>query len=737
MKKLLIVILSVIASACLCVGFVGCNNTSSNGWTFDATYHWHKDEISQKEAHKYYGNKCYYCGYDVSDKADMFAEIDAEKIINDLFDNAYTISATKDDDTIRVALSAKDLFVKITAEDTKVLADLSGVYIKSEEELSCFSIKAIIDRLLYSNTGMPLDAFVERINAYLSEEWTLDDFISIVWNGEKFEFNTEKAIALIEDAFFNDDITIWHVILMSLDGFTYEDITTIFKPTIIEAVNNALPEGWTLERIMPMFVNLTPANLQALYDAFCAGELTVDVINALLPNDLTIDMLKIYFPDADFNEIIETVNSVVKFINSIDFEEVERQIKEAYKSFVNATVDTLFLKEIVDGNVKYILNYGLIKDANKYFNETTLETIINSVLGEGFVDDAAAYGVFLLDSKLSDLKTMLEGYIGITLEEVLDYIDEYAPKIAPIINQKINEMSDEPDDEEYFDVLPYIQGATLMVRAYLQDANFMDKTLGETITMFGGGKGMTVETIKGYIATAVEFLKTKTVYDALLEYDVIEDKEVMYDKINAFADMLIENYPVYFVINAAGGLEEISATLVDEKMSILIQKGDKIGDVFTEEENTELVGAKTKYTVADFKGYTYVDYNEYGDSSGNTHRVDIVIKVEVSENGGGTYVISREYKQEYDIGRYETEKHSYYFSDADLSDAMIAIEDGTVSYTVICYDYTMIDDNGSVYGYQGYTTITLVFGEDETWLEVDDDFVEAFFTPIEEEPEVV
>ena len=58
---------------------------------------------------------------------------------------------------------------------------------------------------------------------------------------------------------------------------------------------------------------------------------------------------------------------------------------------------------------------------------------------------------------------------------------------------------------------------------------------------------------------------------------------------------------------------------------------------------------------------------------------------------------------------------------------IITIENGTIQYVVICVDYTMIDNNGEIYGYAGNnTTVRLVFGEDKTWFSEDESFVDRF-----------
>ena len=810
MKKLLIVILSVIAGVCLAVGFVGCNNnggqnhvhTYSTEWTMDENDHWHKatcehkDEISEKAAHTIVDGKCSVCGYDAAEKRAV-AKIDVEKVLKAFTDNAYTLSATKNGDTIEIAYSFKDLFVKLNIGDDKAFVDLSGIYVKDEDFLGYISVKGVINLFLHNVMHITLDEVAEYVTPYLPEGWTVDDLVAIFWNGEKFEFDAAKAIALIEGALFNEDITLANVIAAAQDGFTYPEIVEIFKPEIIAMVNGMLPEYMTLETIMPFLVNVTPAKIQAIFDALCAGELNADLINALLPEDWTIDMViamvKFKMPelDIDVNKIIETVNSVVKFINSIDFDAIAEKIEQTQIKIINAILKTFFIEEKVDAGVKYTLNYDIIKNVNQYLYDTTLETIINSVLGDGFVDYAANFGTLLLDNKLSELKAMIEGLIGITLEEVLDYIDEYAEEYVPVIENIISGMidmfgeddedyesdddyeyifddddydynldddeydyvDDDTDDDEYdYDdddegdyeiiddededegddeesrLLAMIKVLTANARLYLEDEDFMDMTLGDVIVGFVGQQGITVEMMKEKIAEAAKFLKENTVYTAF------GAGEELYNKVKNVAETLTENFPVYFVIDDAGELEELSvkAVIDGEQYSAVLAKGDLLGDIFTEEEKAEMTGAKTKYTVADFKGYIYYKADEY--YSGTLHTTDITVTVEVVENGEGTYVLSREYKEEYDTGHYETEKHSYFFADADLSDAVITIEDGTVRYTVICYDYTMIDNNGEMYGYSGYyTTIDLIFGEDDTWLREDESFVDRFILPVEEE----
>ena len=59
MKKLLIVILSVVACVCFAVGFTACGvddnkndahvHTYSTEWTSDETYHWHKATCEHKD----------------------------------------------------------------------------------------------------------------------------------------------------------------------------------------------------------------------------------------------------------------------------------------------------------------------------------------------------------------------------------------------------------------------------------------------------------------------------------------------------------------------------------------------------------------------------------------------------------------------------------------------------------------------------------------------------------------
>ncbi|MBQ6980700.1 MAG: hypothetical protein IJQ07_08720 [Clostridia bacterium] len=705
MKKLFIVILSVIASACLFVGFAGCNDngqnhvhTYSTEWSFDETYHWHKatcdhkDEVSDKAEHTATNGKCSVCGCAVAEKRAVM-KIDVEKVLKAFADNAYTISATKDDGTIRIALSAKDLFVKVTEGDNKALIDESGMYIFSayNGQTSYIAIDKLVERLFEQATGMKFSTFVSMVNYMLPEGWTTDDLIAIVWDGEKFAFDSAKATALLEDVLFNEGITVAQVEEMAEDGLTYEEVAEILKPEIIESINNALPEDLTLEGVMPYFANITPAKVKALFDAFCAGELNADYINALLPDGITLDTVKLLFPEINIDDIIEKVNSVVKFINSIDFEKLFDEIEQTMIKAFNKAFDLLFIEENVDAGVKYTLNYGIIKDANQYLNDTMLETIINSVLGDEFVDDTAAYLSFLLDSKLCDLKTMVEGAIGITLEALLDEIDKYAEEFAPTINQIINSIIEEQSYATNVDVLTVIKGATAMARTYLADEEFMGRTLGETIEMFSGEENMTVEQIKGYITTAVEFLKANTVYDVLFNVGVIKDKADLYNRINEFADMLTENYPVYFVINASGELEELSAEIVDKKMSILVQKGDKIGEIFTAEEKEEISSAATKYTLEDFKGYEYT-YINWAD-------IELTVKVEITAMENGLYVITRT-----DGDIVESTTYTYSIDGAALNNDFIEIgEDDEIIYSAQYYnsDYDEFDSLSIVFDKDG------------------------------------
>ena len=731
MKKLFIVILSVIASACLFVGFAGCNDngqnhvhTYSTEWSFDETYHWHKatcdhkDEVSGKAEHTATNGKCSVCGCAVAEKRAVM-KIDVEKVLKAFADNAYTISATKDDDTIRIALSAKDLFVKVTEGDNKMFVDASGVYIVDSEEDTTRYIA--IDKLFYmlfeEITGMKFSTFVSMVNYMLPEGWTTDDLIAIVWDGEKFAFDSAKATGLLEAYLFNEDITLAQVEEMAEDGLTYEEVVTIFKPEVIATVNGVLPNNITLEEVMPVLVNVTPAKVKALFDAFCSGELNVDLINALLPDGFNVDAvittLKFMsiLPDVEINveEILETVNSVVKFINSIDFEKLFDEIEQTMIKAFNKAFDLLFIEENVDAGVKYTLNYGIIKDANQYLNDTMLETIINSVLGDGFVDNTAAYLSFLLDSKLCDLKTMVEGFIGITLEDLLDEIDKYAEKYAPVINPIINSLIEETPYATNVDVLTYVQVITTMARSAFENEQFMNQTLGETIAMFSGEENMTVEQIKGYITTAVEFLKANTVYDVLFNVGVIKDKAGLYNKINEFADMLTENYPVYFVINASGELEELSAEIVDKKMSILVQKGDKIGEIFTAEEKEEISSAATKYTLADFKEYEYT-YLYYG--------IELSVKVKITSLEDGSFVIERT-----DGDYVDSTTDTYFIEDAALNNGFIEIgEDDEIIYSAQYYNSD----------YDEFDSLSIVFDKDgNSYLERD----YYHFAPVEEELE--
>lgn len=705
MKKLFIVILSVIASACLFVGFAGCNDngqnhvhTYSTEWSFDETYHWHKatcdhkDEVSEKAEHTATNGKCSVCGCAVAEKRAVM-KIDVEKMLKAFADNAYTISATKDDSTIRIALSAKDLFVKVTEGDNKALIDESGMYIFSayNGQTSYIAIDKLVERLFEQVTGMKFSTFVSMVNYMLPEGWTTDDLIAIVWDGEKFTFDSAKATALLEDVFFNEGITVAQVEEMAEDGLTYAEVAEILKPEIIESINNALPEGSTLEGVMPYFANITPAKVKALFDAFCAGELNADLINALLPDGMTLDTVKLFFPEINIDDIIEKVNSFVKFINSIDFEKLFDEIEQTMIKAFNKAFDLLFIEENVDAGVKYTLNYGIIKDANQYLNDTMLETIINSVLGDGFVDNTADYLSFLLDSKLCDLKTMVEGAIGITLEALLDEIDKYAEEFAPTINQIINSIIEEQSYATNVDVLTVIKGATAMAREFLASEEFMGRTLGETIEMFSGEENMTVEQIKGYITTAVEFLKANTVYDVLFNVGVIKDKADLYNRINEFADMLTENYPVYFVINASGELEELSAEIVDKKMSILVQKGDKIGEIFTAEEKEEISSSATKYTLEDFKGYEYT-YINWAD-------IELTVKVEITAMENGLYVITRT-----DGDIVESTTYTYSIDGAALNNDFIEIgEEGEIIYSAQYYnsDYDEFDSLSIVFDKDG------------------------------------
>ena len=769
MKKLLLVILSVIACLCLAVGFVGCGgngnedkgsqdhvHTYSTEWKSDKTYHWHKatcehvDEVSGKAEHTIVDGECTVCGR-------AFAIIDVEKVIKGFINNAYTANVNIDDKTVEVSESLKDLFIKVRMGEEKALVDKTGIYFTEEEDFHYASIKAVADEIVFNITHMPLDVVIEQISEYLPEGWTFDDLVAIVWNGEEFKFDEDKAISLLEDFLFNEGITVAQVKLMAQDGITYEDIQTAIKPEIIALINNALPEGMTLENIMPMLTNITPAKVQAIFDALCAGELNAELINAILPEGMTVEMFNTYLSyifteqEITVEKVLEKVNAIVKVINSIDFEKIAYEIEQAEIKAFNKVVKTIFVQEKVDGGVKYTVNYGIIKEANDYLNDTKLEAIINTVLGENFVDNTAEYLVYLLDSKLSDLKPLLEGYIGITLEEVLNKIDEYAEEYAPIINKIVaamnsvytkNESSVVEYDEEYepivnndvaeinsndeidedsFDVLPYIKMATAMVRYYLADENFMAKTLGETIEMFAGQQGITTDAIKGYITMAVNYLEANTVYDVLESADAI-NKQEFYAQVNGVADMLAANFPVYFVINADGELAELSvqATIFgeddddDKNISVLLKKGDFVGEIFTAEEKAEMASAAALYTLDDFNDYEYE--TEYEKVSVEFNSEDNTITRTVIDKGSVDVI-------------------TYYILDTDLSDNAISVKsNGQVRYEISAimeniynFDWDGDGEYEDMDYYSISTYVSIIFSEDGAWLYEDVDFMDPAY----------
>ena len=576
----------------------------------------------------------------------MYGRVDAEKLLSALSDDAYTVKIVGGGDELQFAFSVKDLFLKLDVDRTKAVIDLSGIYFKYKNMTGYASIYALLDSLALNIFDMPIDAIVETINAYLPDGWELEDVISIFCSEDGFEFDKLKAAAFAE-TFFKEGVSFDDAASMAEDGLTYEEVLVILPAETIAMINYALPEGYSLEDIMPMLKNVTPDRIKAIVDAFKKGELTKDLINAIMPDGFTVDLLNYVLPEGiTADKLIEAINTVVNKVNEIDFDALMAAQKEAQAVLLNKVIDFLFVAEETDEGVKYTLNYGLIKEWNQYLHDTMIAEMLDEELGEGFVDSLVQNITILLDTQLSSVKANIEEkYLyNMTIEELLDAIYEVAEQIAPIIDGMVSDKT-----EKEINSLAFVKGCIDTVKGYLNDEVFMANTVAQAIEGFSGGKVNRTKIIE-YSEEIVDFLKNNTVYSAALWIsatvarvkndetpesgsavavaeaasmaDMQAEIDAMVDyiaaKIDAFADMLIEKYPVYFIINADGELEElsISAAIFDEdfedsaNISLLIKKGDHLGEVISEGEKTEMAGYATKYSLADFKDYRYAYYTD-------------------------------------------------------------------------------------------------------------------------------
>jgi|GEM_PF-6104173 len=721
MKKLLIVILSVIASVCFTVGFTGCGkeeqpsehvHTYSTEWTSDETYHWHKatcehgNEIADKAEHNFVDGKCSVCNRPEPEKL-ITEKVDYKKVAKAFAENAYTVKVGYGDAEVFVALNFKDLFLKAQVQGRKILIDETGIYYGDNGNISYVSFDAATQQLI----GV-INAYVEKINSYLPEGCTVFDLMMIFYDGENFCFNAEKATEVVE-TFFKDGVTLEDVKDMVQDGLTYAEVEDILSEETLAIIASILPDGMELEDLVGLIANVTPERLEAIVTALVAGELDEDLIAAILPEGVTVEMINEYLPEdltlgdiiaavnfvsvevqkIDFAAITEAIDSAIEKLQEIDWQEMAEEQKEAQIAALNAFIDACFKKERVGDSIKYTLNYDIIKEINEYFKVTTLETLINSVAGEGFVDTVSAVGYMIADTPLTTVKALIEGYIGTDLATALDIADEYATVFAPIVNGLIYNATGEE-----IDVLPYVTEVVATIKEYLADEEFMNKTIGEAIAFFVDEEEFTADTVKGYIDYAVNYLKENTVYSAFF---TTEKAAEIYARINAYADMLNAKLPVYFVMDNAGELAELSvkAVLQQGEVNVSVKKGDLVGEILTEEEKDKVKNIDAP-ALDDLEGYEYVDGN-------------VTVSVSVEEDGeNGTIIITRTETFRYsddpeDKDVFETE---YTVANADLAGVPVTVRaNGDVRYYVFNVNF-------------GYYPewCGIVFGEDGTWLVEDD-----------------
>lgn len=475
MRKLLAIILSVIACAFFAMGFAACGShthTYSDAWTYDNAYHWHaatcehKEEISDKAEHVLVDGKCSVCGYEEKkeerDDKDDEITVSLSKALFNLAKNDYTVKFN-DIVVAPIGFSANaELSVKL--DGYALLLQGGGNFSTEKADGNFAFVKENDTTFIYLTVGDKAEENAET-EGYTStiKLPVFDD--ALLYNAE---FNLETGELLIDDEQFSmmdnylsklftakkaDNGNVQFYFDFNKLGALIEKVYSI-KPVDIE--NMLLGENGVknvtdmIFGYADMFLNLS------LFD-----------VKAMLKEN-----------GFDLDAIIEKADGIVamakSFIETAKSEEFgKKTIGELLDTLKENGIDVDAILEKVDEVINKYTTVASIVTNEDFLKGTSLYQLLN--LGFGYLrtneDVNAVISAVESDMGIEFNQDFFKGlpYMDMTLSDIFDMLKEKGIDVISIIetiNQKIESFK---KLEENFKSEEFRKTTVSVVFAYVED----------------------------------------------------------------------------------------------------------------------------------------------------------------------------------------------------------------------------------------------------------------------------
>lgn len=239
--------------------------------------------------------------------------------------------------------------------------------------------------------------------------------------------------------------------------------------------------------------------------------------------------------------------------------------EEAISKYIDLCVENSFILTETDNGYILKQDFEKMKQLSKDMLDLTVAQYIDKYCGEGTVDNVGKALNTLLDTKISQILTYCETFLGVTVDDIVAEIN----KIIAIVldNETIASMLPEGTTASDYTVeklLNVPEGTT--VKTFLLSI-VGDKTICDIITQ---AAEISKDDITGYIEYAINYIKENTYLDILsklisdsvgTEIDFTEQKNIILATTNDMIDIISEIISYELEIGKDGSFTSSSAKI--------------------------------------------------------------------------------------------------------------------------------------------------------------------------------
>ncbi len=288
----------------------------------------------------------------------------------------------------------------------------------------------------------------------------------------------------------------------------------------------------------------------------------------------------------------------------------------AISNYVDLNLKNMFTVDKTDNGYTLKRNFNNMKQQAEDMVNLTVAAYIDKYWGEGTVDNVSNALKALLDTKISEVLTYTETFLGITVDDIVAEIN----KIIAIVlqNETIAAMLPEgttASDYTIEKLLSLPDGMT--VKPFLLTMAG-DQTVCDLITIISG---LTKTDINGYIDETVKYAKENTYLDILsvlvssssgTKIDFTAHKDTILKTTNDMIDIIAEMFSYELEIGKNGSFNSLSAKLkFNDTILSKISENDGFAEIAKALNGVSAdVTVNVSITKGEFKNALNIDYEK-------------------------------------------------------------------------------------------------------------------------------